>query len=169
MLSLLNKSSDSKSVTIKWNIVDNKSNGSYGVENKIIYNIEILKSNLFDYDDAYILVRGDINTTAYNNPNSVAFKNCVPFTKNWLSITDDTEDSDLVMPMYNFKKYNSKYSDTTGNLWFYSKNKATNVDTDTASTNVFKSLNYKGKLLENTVADGKKSILKNAAIAVSFK
>ena len=32
---------------------------------------------------------------------------------------DDAGDLDLVMPMYNFIKYSSKYSKTTGSLWFY--------------------------------------------------
>ena len=73
------------------------------------------------------------------------------------------------MPMYNLKNHSSNYSDTTGSLWFHSKDKATNFDTDTANTNAFKSLNYKAKLLENTVADGNKSILKNATIAISLK
>ena len=174
-MSLLNESSDSKSVTIKRNIVDDKSNGSYGIRNEIIYNTEILKSILFDYNDAYILVRGDIISTAYNNLTSVAFKNCAPFTKCApitkidCVLTDDAKDSDLAMLMYNWKKYSSNYSDTTANLWFYSKDKATNFDTDTANTNAFKSLNYEAKLLENTVADGKKSIPKYATIAVSLR
>ena len=43
--------------------------------NQIIYNA-VLKSNLCDYKDAYILVRGDIVTAAHNNPTPVPFKNC---------------------------------------------------------------------------------------------
>ena len=34
------------------------------VGNEIIYNTEVSKSNLCDYNDAYILVRGGINVTA---------------------------------------------------------------------------------------------------------
>ena len=40
-----------------------------------------MKSNLCDYNDAYILVRGDSVTTASNIPTQAAFKNCAPFTK----------------------------------------------------------------------------------------
>ena len=48
----------------KWNIVNNNSKANYDAGNKIAYNTEVLKSNLCDYDDAYILVRGDITVTA---------------------------------------------------------------------------------------------------------
>ena len=54
----MNEASDSKFVTRKWNIVNDQSNANYDVGNEIIYNTEVLKSNLCDYNDAYILVRG---------------------------------------------------------------------------------------------------------------
>ena len=51
------------------------SNVNYDVGKGIIYNTEVLKSNLCEYNDAYILVRGDIVTTAHNNPVPVALNN----------------------------------------------------------------------------------------------
>ena len=54
ILNLLNEANDSKFVTRKWNIVDDQSYGKYGERNEIIYNTEVLKSNLCDYNDAYI-------------------------------------------------------------------------------------------------------------------
>ena len=63
------------------NIVNNQSNASYYVGSKIIYNTEVLKSQLCDYNNAYILVGGDIITTAHNNATPVALKNCAPFIK----------------------------------------------------------------------------------------
>ena len=48
--------------------------------------------------------------------------------------------------------YSSNHSETTGNLWFYSKDVATNSDANIANTNSFKSFKYKAKLLGNTVA-----------------
>ena len=71
--------------------------------------------------------------------------------------------------MYNLLKYNSDYSDTTGRLWFYSKDEATNFNTDTEDNNNFKSFKYKAKLLENTEISGANRILKNAIIAVLLK
>ena len=67
-LNLLNEANDSKVVPRKWNIVNDQSNANYNVRNGIIYNTEVLKSNLCDYNDAYILVRGNIVTTAHSNP-----------------------------------------------------------------------------------------------------
>ena len=52
VLNLLNEAADSKFQTKKWNIVNNKSNANYNIENEIIYNTEILKSNLCVYNDA---------------------------------------------------------------------------------------------------------------------
>ena len=84
----------------------------------------------------------------------VAFKNCTPFTKCIRKIDGtkirDFEDLDLVMPMYNLIEYSSKYSETTGGLWFYSKDEATDFNPDIANTNNFKSFMYKAKSFENT-------------------
>ena len=35
-------------------------NGNYDPRNEIIYNTKLLKSNLYDYNNAYILVKYDI-------------------------------------------------------------------------------------------------------------
>ena len=67
-------------MTRKWNIANDQSNVNYDVRNKIIYNTGVLKSNLSDYDDAYILLRGNITVTAARET-QVSFKNCAPFTK----------------------------------------------------------------------------------------
>ena len=47
-------------MTKKRNIANNQSNTNYDLGNEIIYNTEVLKSNFFDYNDAYILARGDL-------------------------------------------------------------------------------------------------------------
>ena len=48
ILNLQNEANDSKFVTRKWNIVNNKSNKNYIVGNDIIYNTEDLKSNIYE-------------------------------------------------------------------------------------------------------------------------
>ena len=94
-----------KFLTRKWNIVSDHLNANYDVGNEVNYNAEVLKSNLFYYNDAEILVRGDIVTAAHNIPTQVAFKICALFntciTKIYGTSIDDAEDLDLVMPMYN--------------------------------------------------------------------
>ena len=52
--------------------------------------------------------------------------------------------------MDNLIEYSSNYSETTGSLWLYSKDEATNFNEDIANDNNFKSFMYKAKLLGNT-------------------
>ena len=68
-------------VTRKWNVVNDNSKSNYAAANEITYDTEILKSNLCDYNDAYILVRGDITIAGLNIATEVAFKNCASFSK----------------------------------------------------------------------------------------
>ena len=87
-----------------------------------MYNTEVLKFNVCDYNDAYILVKGDI-TIAGNIAAHIAFKNCALFTKYITEIDgttiDDVEDLDLGMSLYNLMEYSSNYSDTTSSLWLF--------------------------------------------------
>ena len=72
--------------------------------------------------------------------------------------------------MYNLIAYGSNYSETTGSLWFYSKDEAINFNADIVNNNnSFKSFEYKTKLLGNIVADGENGILKNARTALPLK
>ena len=75
ILNLLNEASGSKFVMRKWNIFIDQSNANYDVGNEITYNTEVLKYNLCDYSDAFILVKGDITVTAAHKT-QVSFKNC---------------------------------------------------------------------------------------------
>ena len=137
-------------------IINDNSKANYGVGNEIIYHAEVLKSNLCDYNDAYILIRGDV-TIIEHQVTQLAFKNCAPFTKCTRKIDETTIDDA------------ENYSKTTGSLWFHSKDEANDFNADIANTNNFKSFLYKAKLLENSEVDGNNGILKNATIAVSLK
>ena len=53
-MNLLNESIDSKFLIRKWNIVNDQSNVHYDTASVIIYNTEVVKSNLWDYNDTYI-------------------------------------------------------------------------------------------------------------------
>ena len=52
ILNLLNEANDSKFVIRKWIAVNDNSNANYDVPNEITYNIEVLKSDLCDYNNA---------------------------------------------------------------------------------------------------------------------
>ena len=56
--------------------------------------------------------------------------------------------------MYNLTECSSKNSETTGSLWFYSKDEATNFNTDIDNTDDFKSFKYKAKSIETVVEEG---------------
>ena len=91
----------------------------------------MLRSNLCDYDDSYILVKRTITITgegadaaaerADERDKGVTFKNCAPFTKCISRINnadiDNAHDIDIVMPMYNLIEYSDSYSKTSGSLW----------------------------------------------------
>ena len=84
----------------------------------------MLKFNLCDYSDAYILVKGTItvNNTAAANANAdntnkkVIFKNCTPFTNCISKINNTQVDNDIVIPKYNLIEYSDNYAKTSGNL-----------------------------------------------------
>ena len=98
LLNLLNESIDSKFTTRNQKIANDQSNANYDVRNETIYNTEVLKYNLCDYKDPYILLRGDI-TFAAAGETQVVLKNCAPFAKSITKIyeitIDDAEDLDL--------------------------------------------------------------------------
>ena len=154
-----------KFVTRKWNIVNDQSNANYDVGNKSIHNTEVLKSNLGDCDDANILGKGDITIVERNPKNEVVFKNCAPFTNCITKIDetsiDDAEDLGIVMPIYNLLECSLNYSETIADLWFYSKDEATNLIADIDHNEIYKSFQYKAKLLGNTKVNENNGILRN--------
>ena len=77
-------------------------------------------------------------------------------------------DLDLVMPMYNLLKYSSDYSDTTGRLWFRSKDDKTDFNNDISKTNDFKLFKYKARLLRDIEANVVNGILRNTTTDVSL-
>ena len=170
ILHLLNEESNSKFVTRNWNIVNDQSNANYDVGNEISIR-QVLKSNLCEFSDAYILVRGD-TTINEHNATQVVFKNCAPNTKCITKIDgttiDDAGDFNLVIPFYNLTEHSSEYSETMGSFWFHSKDEAIKSDADIANKK-FKSFAYKAKLLDNTEADDGNGIVKNVTIAVPLK
>ena len=60
----------------------------------------------------------------------VIFDNCAPFTKCISRInntgTDNVQDIDVVMPMYNLNEHSDNYSKTSGSLWQYYKDAPNN-------------------------------------------
>ena len=133
IVNLLNDSENksSKFATRKWYIINDQNSGQYGRgnedENDSTIKVEpkVIKSNLFDYSDAYILVTGDIKVADIAADTNVAFKNCAPFIRCVTHINDEhvetVENLDIIMPMYNLIEYSDNYSDSSGSLWQFKR------------------------------------------------
>ena len=113
-------------VTEKWIEVYDQSEKNYSVNKEIRIKTPMMISDLCDFNDAYIVVKGVITVTypdTGKRNKSVAFKNNAPFINciskiNGVQI-DNAEDLDVVMPMYNLLEYSKNSKKTTGSLWNY--------------------------------------------------
>ena len=122
----------------------------------IKYDTRVLKPNLYDYAEAYILVDGTIRGTGGDNNTRLVLKNCTPFTKYNLEINDEhvdtAENLDILMPMYNLIEYSDNYQDSSATLYQYKRDEPpeanANDDLTVDNSNSFK---YKVSLLGNPV------------------
>ena len=154
---------DSKHFAIKkWYIINDEKNTNYGVNkdtgannpDTIKYDTRILKPNLCDYTEAYILVDGTVRAANADNATRLALKNCATFTKCNLEINDEhvdtAENLDIVMPTYNLIEYSDNYQDSSATLYQYKRDEPPEVDAVADLTaNNSDSLKYKIKLLGN--------------------
>ena len=148
---VLDTTSDDKDlprfVTKKWIEVYDQSEKNYNPNKEIRIKTSMLRSDLCDFSDAYIVVKGNItvtkktftaddieapnNTAANANATNTAndnafgekklvFKNNAPFINCNSKIngvqSDNAEDLDVVMPIYNLLEYSKHYRKTTGSL-----------------------------------------------------
>ena len=157
----------SKFVTIKYVEFSSLSN-TYNENKSIRFKTFMLRSNLCDCSNAYILVKGTVTVTApevNNNANNIRdkgnrpliLKNNAPFasciTRINGELIEDADDLDIVIPMYNLLEYSKNYRKTIGSLYNYYRDELTNVDNDNfANINVANSeaFKYKNKITSNT-------------------
>ena len=168
----------SKFATRKWYVINDQNNTDYGEGNEdsttVKFETKVIKSNLCDYSDAYILVTGNITATGGDANTRVAFKNCAPFTKCITHINDEHVDNadnlDIIMPMYNLIEYSNNYSDTSGSLWQFktdeqNMNNGNPANVTTADSSSFK---YKSSLFKPPIATHN-GVFKDVKIAVPLK
>ena len=93
----------------------------------------MLRSDLCDLSDSYIVVKGTITVTDQDNAKrnkSVAFKNNSSFINYITQIncvqSDNAEDLDVVMPMYNLLEYSKNQRKTAGRLQKHYRDKPIN-------------------------------------------
>ena len=114
----------------------------------------MIRSDLWDYSDAYIVVKRTLDPLAANeNKNdkaekNVAFKSNASFrsciSKINSTFIDNAEDLDIVMPMHKFLEYSQNYYMTSGSLWNYYRGEMVDVN-DNASDD--KSFKYQTKIV----------------------
>ena len=173
IINLLHKSDTNSRhfATKKWYIINDENNTNYGVNkdtgannpDTIIYDTIVLKSNLCDYADAYILVHGTIRAEGANAATRLTLRNCAPFTKCTLEINDEhvdtAENLDIVMPMYNLIEYSDNYHDSSATLYQYKRDEPPDNLVNNLTTVNSSSFKYEVNLLGNP-ADGGNNIRK---------
>ena len=100
--------------------------GQYSADKNIRFKTSMLRSDLCDYNDAYIVVKGRITVEGTNDNNwkdkKLSFKINAPFRfciSKINTFIDNADNLDIFMLMYNFLEYSDNYSVTSGSLWNY--------------------------------------------------
>ena len=126
ILNLLNDSDyeSSRFATRKAYINNDQINGQHGRGNEndstIKFEAKVIKPNLCDYSDAYILVTADIKVENVAANTNVSFRICAPFTRCVTHINDEhvekAQNLDIIMSMHKLIEYSDNYSDQSGSL-----------------------------------------------------
>ena len=183
IVNLLNDSDNESSrfTTRKWYIINDQNNGQYGrgneIDSTIKFETKIIKPNLCDYSDAYILVTGDVKVAGVAADTNVAFKNGAPFTRCVTHINDEhvetAENLDIIMPVYNLIEYSDNYADSSGSLYQFKRDESPMNDAENPNNVALDnstSFKYKASLLgKATDADSNDRSLKNTKIVVPLR
>ena len=114
-------------ITKKWIEVQSQSGNTYNTSKPIRFKTSMLRSDLCDYSDAYVREKVKITVTNPNDNGNFnkesTFKNNAPFISCISEINgelvENTEDLDMVIPMYNLVEYSKNYEKTSGSLFNY--------------------------------------------------
>ena len=141
-------------ITKKWIEVHDQL-GNAETDTIQVNKLRFKRSDLCDFDDAYIVVKGIITVMSTNDRNRknrpLALKNNAPFISCVSKINDmlidNAEDLNIVIPMYNLLEYSKNYRKTTSNLWNYYRDELTDDinDNNFLNKNVINSESFKYK------------------------
>ena len=133
----------------------------YKPSKQIRFKTSMLRSDLCDFSDAYIVVKGDITLKKDADKGfidirnrSLAFKNNAPFT-NCISkinnvLIENAEDLDVVLPMCDLLEYSKNYRKTTGGLWNYYRYEPNNPPLNPLVGNNPPTVNYNVEPITNS-------------------
>ena len=165
----------------KWIEVQSESGNTYNTSKPIRFKTSMRRSELCDYSDAYVWVKGKITVTNPNDNanfnNELTLKNNTPFISCISKINGDlvenAEDLDIVMPMYNMLEYSKNYEKTSGSLFNYYRDEpkehtiGAGDDAINISIRNSKSFDYKTKITGSLDADEDEK--ENVTIAIPLK
>ena len=96
-----------RSITKKWMEVHDQSGQTYNTNKQIGFKTSMLRSDLCDFSDEYIVVKGivTVSVSCISKMNGV--------------LVENAEDLDIVIRTYNLLEYSKNYSKTSASLWNY--------------------------------------------------
>ena len=164
-------------ITKKWIEVQSQSGSTYNTSKPIRFKTSMLRSDLCDYSDAYVWVKGTITVTDPNSNanfdrrwtlnNNAPFISCI--SKFNGELVENAEDLDIVILIL---EYSKNYEKTSGSLFNYYRDepREDEIANDNGAINISirnsKSFDYKTKIvgiLANNVLE------KEATIVISFR
>ena len=167
-------------ITKKWIEVQSQSESTYNTSKPIIFETSMLRSDLCDYSDAYVWVKGTITVTNPNNnanfDRRLTLKNNAPFisyvSKINGELVENAEDLDIVIPMYNLLEYSKHYEKTSGSLFNYDRDEPSEAEITNDNGAIYisirnsKSFDYKTKIVGSLSAN---VLEKEVTIAILLK
>ena len=128
----------------------------------------MLRSDLCDYSNGYIVIKGTIAVEEDNDnktrnkklffKNNASLRSCISKTNN--TFVENAEAIYVVMPVHNLLKYSDNYSMTSESWWNYYRdeinddaieNDNANNDINKSKTITSKAFEYKTKITEKTL------------------
>ena len=123
----------------------------------------MLRSDLCNFNDAYIVVQGTITLTKDTNrdfidvrnrflafKNNAAFTNCISKVNNVL--IGNAENLHIVMFVYNLLEFSKNYKKTTGSLWNYYRDEPNNPTLNLSVSNNPATVNYNVDPITNSAS-----------------
>ena len=151
-------------LTKKWIEVHDqpgKAKDRYKPSKQIRFKTSMQRSDLCDFIDVYIVVKGDITLRKTDRrrfsdrrnrflafKNNASFTNCISKINNVL--IDNAEDLHVVMLMYNLFEYSKNYRKTRRSLWNYLRNEPNNPPLNTPVGNNPPTFNYNADPITNS-------------------
>ena len=97
-------------------IINDQNNGQCDENTTIKFTTEVIKSNLCDFGDAYVLVTGSVKIISGAANTKICFKGLSLFTRSVLHLNgthvETAENLTLVMKHYNLIEYSKNYQAT---------------------------------------------------------